>query len=341
MPKFETTSSYSLANSSVSTTDSKLTADQNKLSGLSLNIFAHTKRLSKKFGKWSLDKKSTQTDSTPEYDKVHHDTTKLATCRKPFIRKRSVLLKKKGLRLKTQREKRFSAYNKQRFISKIEQNDTYSVGSAKTYDITTRSSLNNVTGATYDLDTAEASYESDILNFQAEVNEFQGPIDIIVDKADDEVDFEKLCNVKQSECPFVNKEKSKGSLSSWANEITTNKSNGDVDINKNISPQSIHSNLSPNSITRTSSHCARLYWNQQKIPIITTFKAEKKSFDKNLSNNNSTQSHHSTQSSLMTTIKSIQSNVTIGWIDLPPFVKYYIISVTICFIAILYIQFLN
>lgn len=341
LPKFETTSLFGSMNNSVSTIDSKLTADQKPLSGLSRNLFAHAKRLSQKLGQRSVDKKTTPLDSTPDNDESRRDSTKLATCRKAFIRKRSSLLKKKASRIKTQREKRFSAYNRIRRISKIDRNGTFSVGSAATYDITGRTSIDNITGATYDVVAAEITYESDILNFQAEVNECQGPVEIIVDSADDEVDFEKLCNAKQSECPYmvVNKGTAKASSSPpWAHEKTASKSVEHGDTYCNLSPQSVNSNFSSNSTTRMSSHCGRLYWNQQKIPKITTYKAEKKSFD-NHSNNNSTHSQHSIQSSLMTTVKSFHTNVSIGWNDLPPFIKYYIISITICFVAILYFQF--
>lgn len=276
-------------------------------------------------------------DSTPEL--MNGEAKKGASTRKSIIKKRCSIIRKKALRLKTQKEKRIAAYDKRRRISKVEQavDETYSIGSVATYDIT--GSGSNVTGATYDLDPADTTYESEILNFHAEVNGHQGPIDIIVENADDEVTFEKLCNAKESQCPFESKEPTNMSLAPWANdEKTTPKSvaDDDGDIGANLSPQSMHSNFSANSTTRMSSHCARMYWNQQKIPKITTFKAEKKSFDNN--SQNSVHSHHSTQQSLMTTFKSLHSNVSLGWNDLPPFIKYYIVAITFCFIAVLHYQ---
>lgn len=321
----------------MSTIDSKLTVDQNRLSTLPRNIFAHTRRVSEKI-RWSANKKVIHPDSTPDSGRDQGDTTKSASNRKSIIKKHAAMKRNKVLQFKTQKEKRFAAYNRRRRISKIDQavDDTFSIGSAATFNVTDSGS--NLTGATYDLDPAETSYESEILDFHAEINEHQGPIEIIVENADDEVIFENLCHAKESQCPFENNEQSKSLSTPWTNdEKASTKSGGEVDACANLSPQSVNSNFSANSTTRMSSHCARLYWNQQKIPKLVTYKAEKKSFDNN--SQNSLHSHHSTHSQLMTTVRSLHSNVSIGWNDLPPFIKYYIVSITICFIAILYYQF--
>lgn len=315
-------------------------ADRNRLSTLSRSILTHTRRVSEKI-RWPANKKVVYPDSTPESGRDQGDTTKSASNRKSIIKKQAAIKKNKVLRFKTQKEKRFAAYNKRRRISKIDQavDETFSMSSGATFNVT--GSNSNVTGATYDLDPAETSYESEILDFHAEINEHQGPIDIIADNADDEFVFEKLCHTKESQCPFADDEGSKISLAPWTNdEINSPKSGGKVDACANLSPQSVNSNFSANSTTRMSSHCARQYWNPQKIPKLTTYKAEKKSFDNN--SQNSLHSHHSTYSSLMTTVRSIHSNlngVAIGWNDLPSFIKYYIVSITICFIAVLYYQF--
>lgn len=333
MPKFDTTtgSFFGLANTSVSTIESKFTADSKRLSTLSRNLFAQTRRVSQKI-RGSVNKCATTTatnvDSTPEYEKVHCDSTKLATSRKSFAKKRSSLLKKRSQQLKTQKEKRLAAYNKfRRMSSKVDRgvDETYSIGSE----------LNN-TGATYDIETAETTYESDILHFHAEINQCQGPIEI-VQQADDEVDFEKLCNNKESESPFGETTKLASPIASSSLvdsvEIMSPKSLGEGEIGSNLSPQSINSNFSGNSTTRMSSHCARKCWSQPKIPKISTYKVESKNFDND--SQSSTQSHHSTQTTFVTTIKSVQSIVSIAWNDSHAFARYYIVSVTILVFALL------
>lgn len=333
MPKFDTTtgSFFGLANTSVSTIESKFTADPKRLSTLSRNLFAQTRRMSQKIC-GSVNKCATtiatNVDLTPEYEKVHCDSTKVATSRKSFVKKRSSLLKKRTQQLKTQKEKRLAAYNKfRRMSSKIDRgvDQTYSIGSE----------LNN-TGATYDIETAETTYESDILNFHAEMNQCQGPIEI-VQQAEDEVDFEKLCNVKESNCPFEDTTKLVSPIASSSladkDEKMSSKSLGEGEVCSSLSPQSINSNFSGNSTTRMSSHCARKCWSQPKIPKISTYKVESKHFDND--SQNSTQSHHSTQTTLVTTIKTVQSIVSIAWNDSHTFARYYIVSVTILVFALL------
>lgn len=314
LSKFETTGSFVLTKRRVSTIDAKFTAETNRLKDLSRNILSQ--RISRKF-LWSVDKKSMNSEnSTPEYGMVHRDSTKLVSIRKSVIRKRSSL-KKKALRNKIQKEKRHAAYNRARRISKVERavDETYAVESDAKF-----------TGATYSIADEDASdNESDIQQFQAELNEYHGPIEIVVDNFDDEVDFEKLCNAKQSECPYEDKENIGISLQSYVFDVKcSSKSARELSppASCNVSPQSINSNFSTNSTKRMSSHCARLCWNQQKIPKITTYKAEKKSF--NSENQSASHSQHSIG--------------TVGWHNLPTFVKYYLVAVTVCLVSVIYIQ---
>lgn len=327
-----------MANSSVSTIEYKFTTDAKRLASLSRNLFAHTKRISQKFLR-STDNKAT--DSTPEYDKVHHDSTKVMPARKSFIKKRASLLKKKAVRNKTQKEKRFAAYDKRRCIPKLDHavDETYSFGGESNISGVTcnkSGATYNLSTATYDLDDDddyEEDYESEILDFQTEINEHQGPIEIIVQNVDDANNFEKLCNVKHSECPFEGTEKNANQLIvSTTGSKSLLKPNGDR--YPAISPQSINSTFK----TRLSSHCARNCWSQHKIPKITTYKAEKKSFDNKSAS--SVRSHHTTQP-LMTTVRSFHSNVANVanvWQDLPTFIQYYVAAVTICLIANIYFQ---
>lgn len=328
LPKFDT-ASFGLANSSVSTIEYKFTTDAKRLASLSRNLFAHTKRISQKFLR-STDNKAT--DSTPEYDKVHQDSTKVMPARKSFIKKRASLLKKKAIRNKTQKEKRFAAYNKRRCIPKLDHavDETYLFGGESNISGVTcnkSGATYNLSTATYDLDDDddyEDDYESEILDFQTEINEHQGPIEIIDQNVDDSKNFEELCNVKHSECPFEGTEKNANqSIVSTTGSKSLSKANGDR--YPTISLQSINSTFK----TRLSSHCARNCWSQHKIPKITTYKAEKKSFD-----NKSTSSVRS----FHTTVRSFHSNVANGWQDLPTFIQYYVASITICLIANIYLQ---
>lgn len=333
LPKFETTELLGLINNSLSTIENRCMTDTKRL-----GIVLQSKRLSRKIFA-SAGKNPTNTDSTPEYEPVHGDCTKLVTPRKSFIKKRSALLKKKAVQNRAQRDKRFAVYNQRRRMSEMEltvDNDT-----GKTYSIGTTTNLST---ATFDImvddndNIHNLSYESEIHGFQKEINQCEGPIEIVVDQFNDEIHFEKLCNVKQSECPFDEEKAKLGRTITLPklsnNEKCASNSNAEPD-GLNFSPQL--ANLSVSG-TRMSSHCGRLYWKQQKIPIIEKFKAEKKSFDNE--SQHSSGSNHSTQP-LITSIKSFQSNVTVGWQSTPKLIQYYSIAITIWFLSIVYHQFLR
>lgn len=330
LPKFETTASFGLMNSSLSTIETKCLADTKGVGHVARNMVLQTKRLSRKF-LGSAGKKVPNTDSTPEYEAVHRDATKLLSVRKSFTKKRLAILKMTANR--AQKEKRFAVYNQRRRISESERtvDETYSIGSVA-----------NLSAATYNIeandddDAKNFSCESDIRGFQTEMNQCQGPIEIIVDNIADDVDFEKLCNVKQSECPFEDRAK-------LGQTMTLPSLNGDEKSASNLNTEQICVNFSPQSVnsnasgTRMSSHCGRTYWNQQKIPTIERFKAEKKSFDND--SQHSSRSNQSTQS-LVTTIKSLQSNVTVSWHSIPRFYQYYMIAITVAFFSIVCYQIL-
>lgn len=338
LPKFETTELLGLIDNSLSTIENKCMTDTKRFSGLSRNIVLQSKRLSRKIFA-SAGKNPTNTDSTPEYEPVHGDCTKLVTPRKSFIKKRSAVLKKKAIQNRVQREKRFAVYNQRRRMSELEL--TVDDETGKTYSIGTTANLST---ATYDImvddndNIHNLSYESEIHGFQKEMNQCEGPIEIVVDHFNDQIGFEKLCNVKQSECPFDADEVKLGQT------ITLPKLCEDEKFTSNLNAEQGSLNFSPQlanlsvSGTRMSSHCGRLYWKQQKIPIIEKYKAEKKSFDNE--SQHSSGSNQSTQP-LFTTIKSVQSNVTVGWQSTPKLIQYYLIAITICFIAFVCHQFLR
>lgn len=330
LPKFETTELLSLMNNSLSTIENKCMTDTKRLGCLPRNMVLQTRRFSRKiFG--SASKNPTNTDSTPEYEPIHGDCTKLVTPRKSFIKKRSALLKKKATQNRVQREKRFAVYNQRRRMSESEV--TVDDETGKTYSIGSRANLST---ATYDVvvdDNHNLSYESEIRGFEKEVNQYEGPIEIIVDHFNDEVDFEKLSNVKQSECPFDEDKVKLGQTITLPKLSNDGKCLSDLNADQvglNFNPQL--ANLSVSG-TRMSSHCGRLYWKQQKIPIIEKYKAEKKSFDND--SQHSSGSNQSTQP-LTTTIKSFQSSVITSWQTTPGIIRYYLIAITIAFLSIVY-----
>lgn len=314
-------------NSSLSTIETKCMTETKRWGISSRKMIQPSKRLSRKILS-SASNTPPNTDSTPEYEAIHRNSTKLVTSRKSFVKKRSAILKKKALQNKAQKEKRFAVYNQRRRMSEVE------LTVDETYSIDGRA---NISTATYDIEGDDGSYESDIRGFQKEMNECQGPIEIVTDHFDDEIDFEKLCNVKQSECPFKDEVKL-GQTVVLPRSSKDLKSASDLNFEQNClnsSPQSINLNASG---TRMSSHCGRLYWNQQKIPTIEKFRAEKKSFE-NDSGHSSASSNHSTQP-LLTTLRSFQSNVAtaVHWHSIPTFYKYYMIAITIVFISMVYYQ---
>lgn len=302
---------------SMSRRESKFATETKRFGNLQRNLFEQTRRLSSKILR--SDKKPSNPGSTPECNK--RDSTKPSK-RKSFVKKVNSVLKKKSMRKNTRTEKRFDAYNKMRSIPilRLSFEETFSIGSKC------------MTGATYDLERSDASYKSEILDFQAEVNECQGLVEISVNSGENVENFVKLCEVKESNCPFEDKAQTTTLLVPYHNG---NSPRSFETGGQNLSPLSAHSNFSSNSATRMSSHCARTCWNQQKIPMLTTYTAEKRSFD--LHSQNSSGQHHST--ALMTTMRSLHTSVTVGWNDLPSFIRYYLVSITACFLAIIHWQF--
>lgn len=338
LPKFETTELLGLMNNSLSTIETRCMTDAKRLGTLTRNMALQTRRISRKIFT-SAGKNPTNTDSTPEYEPVHGDCTKLMTTpRKSFIKKRSALLKKKATQNRAQREKRFAIYNQRRRMSEFELTVDETGKTGKTYSI---GSTAKISAATYDImadendnDVHNLSYESEIYGFQKEVNQCEGPIEIIVDHFNDEVDFEKLCNVKQSVCPFEGDKVKLGqtvTVSKLSNDEKCTSSSNAEQCGLNFSPQLMNLNVSG---TRMSSHCGRAFWNPAKIPTIAKFKAEKKSFDNE--SQHSSGSNQSSQTHLISTMKSFQSNVTIGWQCTPGIIRYYLIAITFGFFAILY-----
>lgn len=327
---FESNNSLHFTNDSVSI------ADPIQSKNLAQKWFLQTKRISQKLC-WSADKKDPQSDSTPEYGKAHENST-LASLRKSWLRKRKPIpTNKKSMRDKKRQEQRNVAFNKARSIPNVV-DDTYSIAPSGGFmgnyceSMNDRESVDDsdsVDGCESVNDCDSENEEAEIRNFHDEINSCNGFIDIAKESNVDEITFENLCNQKQSQYSL--------------DEIHTKKSIEVNEISKaqqqqgyTCTPLSIYSNgLSRTySRNRKSSHCARIFWNQQKIPRLTTYKAEKRENTKSICI-----SECSNQSSFGTTIKALHTNSIIVWNNLPKYIQYYLVAVTFCFISMIYIQF--
>lgn len=270
-------------------------------------------------------KSGISSDSTPEFRSAIKNTT----TQKSWNRKRrSSTLAKKSFRSYSRKEKRHAIYNQTRRISKnehvIEADATFSIaGSVK--------STETNFGSEYE--------EIEIRNFQAEINEQKGLLNIsnerldTIDSIEEQHNFEKLCHSKESYCPFdetkVEKLKVENSFIIETDKELIGSSNPIEQIQSQIASSTRLSGM----VNRVSNHCARLCWNQQKIPRLLTYKAEKRNeSDKNRS------SGLSGQSSLLMNMASLHTSISEGWNDLPSFVQYYLVAITLCFIAVVHYQ---
>lgn len=313
------------------TNDSVSMADPIQSKNLAQKWFLQTKRISQKLC-WSADKKNPESDSTPEYGKAHENST-LASLRKSWLRKRKPIpMNKKSMRDKKRQEQRNVAFNKARSIPNVV-DDTYSItpsgGFMGNYceSMNDRESVDDsdsVDGCESVNDCDSENEEAEIRNFHDEINNCNGFIDIAKESNVDEITFENLCNQKQSQYS-IDKIHTKNSIE--VNEI----SKAVVALSYTCTPLS--KGLSrTSSRNRKSSHCARICWNQQKIPRLTTYKAEKRENSKSILESSS-------QSSFGTTIKALHTNSIIVWNNLPKYLQYYLVAVTFCLISMIYIQF--
>lgn len=270
----------------------------------------------------------TTSESSPDYDSVHYNSTKMVSFRKSGTsrRRRNAQKAKKSFR-SVRREQRIAVYNKGRIMEP-------STLSNATYDIANSTKSTNMMN--------ESELENDEINdFFAEVKRFNGFSNItfdnqFVDKISDKNgNFEQLCHQKSSEHPYVERTPVKK-----ASYVLLNKSES-LNITKSIenpywqqlTPNSIATNGSPTTAMRSSGHCARTFWNQHKIPQIVKYKAEKRRSQSPC--NQSTDCLQTIQQALWIACQPVKLKFIEEWNKTPALVKFYLIAITFCFISIL------
>lgn len=331
MPRFESTNSIRLTENSISRL--RLPDWEN----LSQSLISKTKPSTTRKIQWSIGNDATSPDSTPT-----QDTSKvIIPSKKSARRRRSSVVAKKSIRLNWRKEKRQAIYNQTRRISKFEHvidevaNRTFSItNSSKSAGTTVPSSGIQSIGTNFGSELEEI----EIRNFHAEVNQHKGPLEIstenlnVIDSMEEQNNFEKLCNSKKSHCPFdeTKNKAEKSLLKECIDKIIGQKSCDDGQYLVPPAQQRSSSGIA----ARISSHCARICWNQQKIPQVHTYKVEKRT-DTSVKN---TSSLSSTHSSFLNSVEALHTSISDGWNELPTFVQYYMIAITICLISIIYFR---
>lgn len=326
LPSFESIHSIRLTENSVSRL--RLPAWENSSQSLISKIRPSTVRKIQ----WSIEKDVTSPDSTP----TQH-TTKVIPSKKSARHRRSSVVAKKSIRLNWRKEKRQAIYNQTRRISKIEHvidevaNRTFSItGSSQSAGTVPSGGIQSI-GTNF----GSEHEEIEIRNFQAEVNQHKGLLEIstenlnVFDSMEEQNNFEKLCNSKQCHRPFdeTKNKAEKSLLKECIDKIIGQKTSSD-DMQCLTSPAQ---RSSSGIAARISSHCARICWNQQKIPKVHTYKVEKRT-DTSVKNRSSVSSTHS---SFFNNVEALHTSISDGWNELPTFVQYYMIAITLCLISII------
>lgn len=332
LPRFESTNSIRSTENSISRL--RLPDWEN----ISQSLISKTRPSTSRRIQWSIGMDVTSPDSTsPQH------TPKVIPSKKSARRRRSSVLGKKSLRLNWRKEKRQAIYNQTRRISKMEhvidevENRTFSItGSSRSATVTVPSSGIRSIGTNF----GSEHEEIEIRNFQAEVNQHKGPLEIsteylnVIDSIEEQNNFEKLCNNKRSHCPFVEaKAKAEKSLlKECINKIIGQNSSDD---NNQLLLMPPAERSSSGIAARISSHCARICWNQQRIPQVHTYKVEKRAQDTSVKNGSTVSSTHS---SFLHSVEALHTSISDGWNELPTFVQYYMIAITLCLISNIYFR---
>lgn len=320
LQSFESTNSIRLTENSVSRL--RLPDWEN----LSQDLTSKTRPSTVRKIQWSTGKDVTSPDSTPT-----QNTTKLISSKKSARHRRSSVVAKKSIRLNWRKEKRHAIYNQTRRISKVEQVIDEVVN--RTFSITDSSQS---AGTVQSIGTHFGSEheEIEIRNFQAEVNQHKGLLEIstenlnVIDSMEEQNNFEKLCNSKGCQCPFdeTKNKAEKSLLKECIGKIIGQKSSDEIQCKTSLAQRS-----SSGIAARISNHCARICWNQQRIPKVHTYKVEKRT-DISVKNRSSVSSTHS---SFFNNVEALHTSISDGWNELPTFVQYYMIAITFCLISII------
>lgn len=296
--------------------------DQLYTPNLAKKLLSRTRRISKKQIYWSAQN-GVSSDSTSDYGSAHGKPTFVLGPRKSLKRKKRKSSPPPGISRynRHRRELRFQAFNKHRHFSKLvlSGDETYSIGDS----VASNQSL-----------TESVVEDLEIQNFQAVVNNCKGMVEIDENhngNTSNLNDFEQLCQQKRSEytdnCVVLTNDSQSGQLS---------KSN-DINSQSTLTAYSAHSTGSMDSEVlraRQSSHCARVCWNQHKLPELVNYPAQKPGLAKI--------SHDPNKNSpLFTSIATLRtrlSNVFDTWNNIPPYLQYYLICSTVSLLAMLYMQ---
>lgn len=298
--------------------------DQLYTPSLAKKIFERTKRISQKLY-WSAEKRFSS-DSTPETGAPRKSLRRKSLRRNLKSPPTSDTTRYNRKR----REQRLKAFNQGRRMSKL------------TMTINTNPSLK--TDQTYSIAGSEATSpesisesvieEAEIRRFHAVVNDANGIIDFDENHNSPPSigsEFLKLCGNKRSEysddCVLLTNDTELNSVSKHTNDEHTNST---------LTAYSIGSIDSEMRGTRQSSHCARVNWNQHKIPQLISYKVEKPELGKSQVSINSSRLNLSV---LKTSFSTRVVNAVDEWIKLPRFLQYYIICTTVALLAIIYMQF--
>lgn len=281
---------------------------------LAKKIFERTKRISQKL--YGSAEKRFSSDSTPESGKPRQSLRRKSLRRNHKSPPASEMTRYNRKR----REHRNRAFNQGRRISKLALNtdQTYSiVGSEAT---------------TSDSVSESVMEEAEIMKFHAVVNNCNGIIDFDENHnspPSDGNDFLQLCHRKRSEysddCVVLTNDTQLNSVSKTTDEHTQS----------TLTAYSVGSMDSEMRGTRQSSHCARVNWNQHKIPQLVSYKVEKPELGKSQLSVNSSRNN---RSALMASFNARIAHSIDVWTKLPIYLQYYVVCATIALLAMIYMQ---
>lgn len=284
---------------------------------LAKKIFERSKRLSQKLY-WSAEKRFSS-DSTPEAGAPNRKSLRRKSLRRKFKSPPATGLTRYNQK---RREERFKAFNLGRRISKLTMNTD------RTYSI-----VGSEAPSTCESVSESVMEEAEIMKFHAVVNDANGIIDFDENHNSPPMvgnEFLKLCGSKRSEysddCVLLTNDTQMNAVSKTSDEHT----------HSTLTAYSVGSMDSEVRGTRQSSHCARVNWNQHKIPQLVSYKVDKPELGKSQASINS-----SSRQNLSVMKASFNARVFHSideWTKLPRYLKYYIICTTIALIAMLYMQ---
>lgn len=265
-------------------------------------------------------------------------------------RRSSVHFGKQQMRCKLRREQRIDAFSQCRKM--FEEQINKSIVPAKPINATFL-----VDHQTIDIKPSLSDDDSDIEKseidaFHMEINRYREltndsesvqftESNIELCEIDENANFEELLIKKESQHPYDEenlvkiKMENESPPANLANilESPSLAISQNYDYVNNFTPLSSHSAVSSLNTTTattktTGSYCGRIYLSQHKIPQLVRYKSQAR-----ISQNSNESGHTHSNPSITTRMKSNYNNIMNGWYDLQGVIKYYLIAITIAFIA--------